>query len=224
MVHHWSQATDATGTAVRVVRFDYRKAFDLIDHNLLARKIKGLDMPRWVRVWVLDFLSDRKQRVKLSSDCRSEWRLIPAGVPQGTKLGPWLFLLMINDLVVDALTWKYVDDTTITQTIPRGWTRDVQSAVSAVEAWSIENKMELNAGKCKEMRIDFKRNTHNFPPIVINGKELSVSNSVKILGVTISSDLKWNDHISECIRKANKRLYFIVLLKRIFIEMVLTLW
>ena len=69
------------------------------------------------------------------------------------------------------------------------------------------------------MRIDFKRNTHNFPPIVITGKELSVSNSVKILGVTISSDLKWNDHISERIKKANKRLYFIILQKRIFIEM-----
>ena len=94
---------------------------------------------------------------------------------------------MINDLEVDALTWKYVDDTTITQTIPRGLTSDVQSAVSAVEAWSIENRMELNA---KEMRFDFKRNTHNFPPIVVNGKELSVSNSVKFLGVTISSDLK----------------------------------
>ena len=49
---------------------------------------------------------------------------------------------------------------------------------------------------------------------MINGKELSVSNSVKILGVTISSDLKWNDHISECIKKANMCLYFIVLLKR----------
>ena len=156
MVHNWSQATDATGAAVRVVLFDYRKAFDLIDHNLLARKIEALDMPRWVRVWVLDFLSDRKQRVKLSSDCRSEWGLVPAGVPQGTKLGPWLFLLMINDLEVDALTWKYVDDTTIAQTIPRGLTSDVQSAVSAVEAWSIKNRMELNADKCKEMRIDFK--------------------------------------------------------------------
>ena len=86
---------------------------------------------------MLDFLSDRKQRVKLSSDCRSEWGLVPAGVPQGAKLGPWLFLLMVNDLEVDALTWKYVDDTTIAQTIPRGLSSDVQSAVSAVEAWSI---------------------------------------------------------------------------------------
>ena len=214
MVHNWSQATDATGAAVRVVLFDYCKAFDLIDHNLLARKTEVLDMPRWVRGWVLDFLSDRKQRVKLSSDCRSEWGPVPAGVPQGTKLGPWLFLLMINDLKVDAFTWKYVDDTTIAQTIPRGSSGDVQSSVSAVEVWSNENRMELNADKCKEMRIDFKRNTHNFPPIVVNEKELTVSNSVKILGVTISSDLKWNEHISECIKKANKRLYFIVLLKR----------
>ena len=119
----------------RVRLFDYRKAFDLTDHNLLARKIKVLDMPRWVRVWVLDFLSDRKRRVKLSSDCQSEWGLVPAGMPQGTKIGPWLLLLMINDLVVDALTWKYVDDTTIAQTIPQGLTSDVQSTVSAVEAW-----------------------------------------------------------------------------------------
>ena len=143
--------------------------------------------------------------------CQAVIRLpVRVELRQGTKLGPWLFLLMINDLVVDALTWKYVDDTTIAQTIPRGLTSDVQSAVSA---WSIENRMERNADKCKEMRIDFKRNTHNFPPIVINAKEISVSNSVKMLGVTISSDLKWNDHISECIKKANKRLYFIVLLK-----------
>ena len=49
--------------------------------------------------------------------------------------------------------------------------------IVAVETWSIENRMELNADKCKEMRFDFKRNTHNFPPIVINGKELSVLNS-----------------------------------------------
>ncbi|XP_022806735.1 uncharacterized protein LOC111343809 [Stylophora pistillata] len=138
MVHNWSQATDATGTAVRVVFFDYRKPFDIIDHNLLARKIKALDMPRWVRVWVLDFLSDRKQRVRLSSDCRSEGGSVPARVPQGTKLGPGLFLFMINDLEVDALTWKYVDDTTIAQTKPRGLTSDAQSAVSAIEAWSID--------------------------------------------------------------------------------------
>jgi len=79
---------------------------------------------------------------------------------------------MINDLKVDALTWKYVDDTKIAEIIPRNTMGDVQTTVSAVEAWSQANRMELNADKCKEMIIDF---THNFLPLVINAKELPVS-------------------------------------------------
>ena len=120
MFHHWLQARDGTGAAVRVVLFDYRKAFDLIDHKILVAKNNGLDMPHSIKAWVTDFLTNRHQRVKLSSDCLSEWGPVPARVPQGTKLGPWLFLLMINDLKVDALTWRDVDDTTISQTISRG--------------------------------------------------------------------------------------------------------
>ena len=134
MLHTWTQATNGTGAAVRIVLFDYRKAFDLIDHTLVLRKVFSLSVPRGVACWVADFLSYRKQRVKLSVDCFSQWGSVPAGVAQGTKLGPWLFLLMINDLKVPNVnTWKYVDDTTIAELVPRGARGNIQSAVSVVE-------------------------------------------------------------------------------------------
>ena len=72
MLHHWTRATDGTGSAVRVVLFEYRKAFDCIDHQLLTHKIYSLDIPRGVARWVIDFLVHRYQRVKLSADCFAE--------------------------------------------------------------------------------------------------------------------------------------------------------
>lgn len=83
MFHHWSQATDGTGAAVRVVLFDYRKAFDLIDHTILVAKINGLDMPRSIKAWVTDFLINRQQRVKLSADCF--WGPSPGRGPTGNQ-------------------------------------------------------------------------------------------------------------------------------------------
>ena len=70
--------------------------------------------------------------------------------------------------------------------------------------------MQLNADKCKVMVIDFKRNKHDFSPLTVDGKPLETVDNAKILGVTLSNDLKWNTHICECIKKANTRLYFLV--------------
>ena len=124
MIHEWLLAGDGNSASVRVFLFDYPNAFDFIDHGTLAAKLKEVEVPNSIVNWILDFLSDRShQRVKLSRGCLSEWGAVPAGVPKGTKLGPWLFLLLINDLVTPSGffgMWKYVDDTTLSEKVSKG--------------------------------------------------------------------------------------------------------
>ena len=122
---------------------------------------------------------------------------------------------MINDLKFqDVSSWKFVDDTTISEVVQSKANSHVQNAVTHVERWSAENKFQLNAKKCKELIIDFKHTKHVFDPLSISGNHLNVVKHQKILGLIISSDLQWNIHIAESIKKANKRMYFLVLLKR----------
>ncbi|KAK3735987.1 hypothetical protein QZH41_006320 [Actinostola sp. cb2023] len=215
MIHTWTKHTDGNGTTVRVVLFDYRKAFDLIDHSILARKLGTLDLPHGIVRWIIDFLKCRKQRVKLERDCKSEWKDIPAGVPQGTQLGPWLFILMIDDIgVTNTDLWKYVDDTTIAEPVHKNEISNIQSAVSELITKSHQNKFQLNEAKCKELRISFAKSAPDFALIVVNEKPIEVASNVKLLGLNISDNLKWNVHISEIIRKVSSRLYFLRQLKR----------
>ena len=214
MVHEWTKHTDGNGSTVRVL-FDFSKAFDLIDHSILAEKLTKLNLPCGILCWIIDFLKSRKQRVKLGSDCKSEWRNIRAGVPQGTKLGPWLFVLMINDIgITDNDLWKYVDDSTIAEPLHKWQTSKIQSAVDELAEMSHRNKFQINEAKCKELRISFAKCKPQFEPIVIDDKLIKVVTRVKLLRLNISNDLKWNCHISEIVKKVVTQLYYPGQLKR----------
>ena len=215
MIHNWTSGLDGTGSTIRVILFDYQKAFDLIDHRILVNKLLQIDLPRSIINWIIDFLSDRFQRVKLSQGCFSEWGRVPSGVPQGTKLGPWLFLIMINDLSLnDTDLWKYVDDTTASETVNKSQQSRAQAIVDEMSLWSQNNKMKLNEEKCKKLRISFSKVPRDFNPILINDKCVEVVENCKLLGMTINNKLTWNLHIDEVVKKVSKRIYYLIQLKR----------
>ena len=128
MLYSLSLGTDGNGDTVRTSLFDYGKAFHLIDHGVLVRKFcNQCKLKPSIINCTIDFLSDTCQRVKFASACFSEWGPVPAGVPLGTKLSPWLFVLMINDLDTNAQQWKYEDDTTESEVEAKGGVKSCAS-------------------------------------------------------------------------------------------------
>ena len=111
------------------------------------------------------------------------------------------FFIMINDLVVkNARLWKYVDDTTTSETVAQG-----KLIISNPNVLKIE---QCNGQKqSPEMRISFTKSQQEFEPILINGDALEVVDCVKLLGLNISSDLTWNIYINETFKNGSKRLY-----------------
>ena len=139
------------------------------------------------------------------------------GVPQGTLSGPKDFLVHINDLTTPCPIYKYVDDSTIFEICSRETVSRIQESANIAQSWSTRNDMRINAQKTFEMIIDFsqgKTSTVSLPNITMDGKVIQRTDSAKILGLFISSDLTWNKHVDHIVSKASKRLYMLYQLKR----------
>ena len=213
MLHEWTSSTDRAKAMFRVLLVDFSKAFDLINHNLLIAKLEALDVPKALIRWIHAFLSSRQQRVRLQDDV-SDWLHINGGVPQGTKLGPVLFLVMINDLHVQLPTVKYVDDTTIFECIPRNASSTLQAQADVLSQWCDTNGCKINTKKTTELRIDFSKSPREFPFISMNNCDISVVSQAKLLGVIICDDLSWEANTVAICSKASQRLHYLVNLKR----------
>jgi hypothetical protein len=116
----------------------------------------------------------------------------------------------LNDLLTEwPDRWKYVDDCTVTESIPPHCNSSLQDLVDYIYNWTIANNMKLNVDICKEMVIDFFKEKRNFTSLLINDVPVK-----RVESTTFQNNMNWNDHIHQIVRKAGQRLYMLQILKR----------
>ena len=194
---------------------DFSKAFDLVNHTVLINKIIEMGVNRNIIPWICDFLHHRQQCVRFNDD-RSEFVYLNAGVPQGTKLGPIGFQIIINDAASGSTSqyWKYVDDLTFAENMKMGESGKLQVDLDDFTTWSKNNHLKLNPSKCQALEICFSKSAPLHTDLMIGNEKLSYVNKAKVLGIWLQSDLKWDTQIDNMVKKANKKLFMLRSLKK----------
>ena len=199
-----------------VCLFDLAKCFDTIDHELLLHVYKlgkyGLTETEEL-LWFSNYLSDRSQIVNINGQLSSP-KLIKTGVPQGSVLGPLLFLLFINDLLSclsNATCNIFADDNMVhvNGTSIAEVETLLQKSVDESVKWFRMNKLLVNIDKCHVMLISGRNTSRYSLNIDIDGVKIPHVRSAKYLGVVINSELKWTDHINELSSLLSSRLYIL---------------
>jgi len=155
-MHEIFVASDCSENIIRILFVDFRKAFDLIDHNVLFNKLLSSGVPEHIIAWSLDFLNDRKQFVKIG-DFVSATTTAAAGTPQGTVSGPNDFKVIINNLTFNTTYAKYVNDTTVLSVSRDVNDSTLQSSADFLVQWTQHNIIATNTIKTKELIIYFSK-------------------------------------------------------------------
>ena len=186
----------------------FQKAFDTVNHDILLKKLERYGISGNTNNWFRSYLSDRKQIVSILG-FESDERTLSHGVPQGSVLGPLLFLLYINDLhraIKSSTVFHFADDTNLLligdciQTIQKQLNADLKF----LYRWLLANKISLNVSKTE--LIVFKRPQQKNPiiKITLNGAKIYPSDSIKYLGVHIDADLSGVTHCDQLLPKLRR--------------------
>ena len=202
------QALDS-GKEVRVVFCDVSKAFDRVWHEGLLLKLEAAGITGNLLTWFRSYLTDRRQRVVLPG-VQSNWNNIRAGVPQGSILGPLLFLLFINDIVVDigSNIRLFADDTSLYMVVdnPDTAAELLNLDINKIMTWAKKWLVTFNPVKTESLLITRKLNRPIHPPLLMENQQITETDSHKHLGIYLSSDCTWHKHIDFVKEKAWKRI------------------
>ena len=207
VMDRWTEILDGGGL-IEACYFDFMKAFDTVPHRRLMAKVSSYGIEGRIWEWISAFLTDRTQRVQVNGET-SDWRPVTSGIPQGSVLGPLLFVLYINDLpeLVSSHIKLYADDTKLyNDTRSSDAKAQFQQDILTLQEWSDRWLLKFHPDKCKTMTIGKSDQDHQYYMVLPDSSHtiLERVTSEKDLGVIFDNNLNFREEIASRVSKANK--------------------
>ena len=219
-MEHWTKLLDEPNSRYVTVAFlDMSKAFDKMDRGQLLDMLIQREVDASLIRIIQSFLHNRYQSVRLSLS-KSTIMPVNNGAPQGTIMGPLLWLLYVDSLTTPSHMIKYADDLTLTADVTKsnGPEKELQSAVDTVSAWCSQHNMTANAKKSCAMNLRNKRSRLQLescePELVLNQEKIPVEESTKFLGIVIDKHLSFEPHADYVLSRVRPLTYILLNMKR----------
>ena len=207
LLHFLEDITAITdrGSYIDVIYFDFAKAFNSVPHRRLITKLAAMGIRGNVLGWLKSFIFDRKEVVTILGHSSVPYKM-SSGVPQGSVLGPLLFVAFVNDIDANlehASMLKYADDIKLSLEIkpsdPAFYHSLLQSDVDKIWKWARDWQLTFALNKCRV--VHFGRNNPNLP-YFLETEQIQISPGVRDLGIFINHDLRWTQHVSKIVKRA----------------------
>jgi len=204
VMEEWTRSLQE-GEPLDVIYLDFRKAFDTVPHMRLLRKLERYGVGGRLRDWIADFLAGRKQRVVINGKF-STWQEVKSGIPQGSVLGPILFVIYINDLpeVVSCAVKIFADDSKLYNRVKHSSGQEsLQQDLEAAGVWSEKWQLLFNVGKCKVLHLGRSNPRTTY---VLGAQNIEETTEEKDLGVLVDNQLSFHAHTVKASNKGNQML------------------
>lgn len=229
VVSRWKELIDQR-KIICTVFLDFKRAFETIKRELLVKKLEKYGVTSKANEWLCSYLENRHQQVRVNSELSSK-KHIKYGVPQGTVLGPLLFILYINDIAtfcdIPMILNLFADDTIISVegTNVNETINKMQTVLNLLEKWLLNNSLYVNTKKTKVMLFNGVTESKNYIDVKLYGQSLEFVDEWKYLGVIIDNELNFKKHSKYIVKKIGKKVnYFNRISKNISLMSRVTLY